>query len=334
MNAPSPAAHPLASFGIDMLARGAARLRGDRPAIMEAGAGATEAAVSYRELDALVLAFSAQIAEAGLEPGHRILIVGAPRAAVLIAILGALGAGLEPVMAPVHTTSATLAFLAQTTAARAIVGPTAFAGLDGEKQLLETAACARDIRMVGALGPMAMDGATDLSPQALRSAYAPAPRAPRAGEPPRIGIVLRPQDGLPRATFLPQATVVAQALDVVSHLRLTADRPIVSTLSLASVGGLLAGPVAALLAGAPLALFAPFDAAGLSAVLERAGPCHLLAPEAVGQDLVNAGLTEGLESLALTCAAGSTAAPALQGSGCPVALIRIEDGGGLQVVRA
>ncbi|MCC2108943.1 MAG: AMP-binding protein, partial [Hyphomicrobiales bacterium] len=109
--------HPLAAFGLDTVARGAARLRSERIAISEGGPGAAVDPVTYGEFDRLALAFSAHARACGLLPGERVLIVGAARISVAVAILGAIGAGLEPVIAPAHLTPAALAFLAQSTGA-------------------------------------------------------------------------------------------------------------------------------------------------------------------------------------------------------------------------
>lgn len=306
-DAPAAITHPLAAFGLDMLARGAARLRGERIALAEAGEGA-QAPVTYRDLDRLTLAFSAHAAECGLKPGERILVVGAARIGVATAILGALGARLEPVIAPAHLTPGALAFLAQSCGATAVVGPTRYGAFDAESAMMEIAASAPDIRILGSLGPGVCDGAVDFSPAGLAETIDVAPHGPSRGAPPRIGLVLQPDQKTPRATFLTQSDIVAQALDFASRLRLTAEQPILSTLSPASLAGLVAGPVAALLAGAPLTWFGPFEAKGFVALVDDLAPCHLVAPEAIASDLDRARILtkEQIESLALARAADAT----------------------------
>lgn len=328
MNAPFPeqTTHPLSAFGLDMLARGAARLRGDRVALSEAGPGATASELTYRDLDHLVAAFAARAAECGLRPGDRVVIVGAARAAVVAAILGALSAGVEPVVAPAHLTAGALAFLAQGTGAAGIFAPTLFGGLDMEPLLLEAAAAAPGVRIVGSLGPGVADGAIDFSPRGVGGTEA-ASRVMRRDAPPRIGLVLRPEQKAPRATFIAQSALVAQGLDVVSALGLAADRPLVSTLSPASLAGLIAGPVAALLAGAPLVVFGPFDAAGLALLIDRSGPACLVAPAAAAGELIESGVCAGLDCLALAGAAGAWrgAAP------CPAYWLESDGDGRLSV---
>lgn len=323
------ASHPLAAFGLDMLARGAARLRGDRPAISEAGPAAAASALTYRDLDRLVVAFAARAIECGLKAGDRVVVLGATRIGAIVAILGSLAAGLEPVIAPAHFSAGALAFLAQSTGATAVFGPTLFGGLDAEQLLLEAAALAPDIRVVGSLGPGVGDGMIDFSQQGLGGGGGSPARVHRE-EAPRIGLALRADQRAPRAAFLTQSAIVAQALDIVAAARMTADRTIVSTLSPASPAGLIAGPVAALLAGAPLVLFGPFDAAGLTLLVDRSAPCHLIAPEAVGESLVRSGFCGSLASLALARPVGVSATFSARHT-CPLLVLQPDVDGRLAV---
>ena len=89
--------HPLAAFG-PRHAGGAARLRGDRAAIAEAGEGASNTALDYRQLDRVIAAFASRAANA-VRPGDRVMIVGAQRTGVVAAVFGALAAGVELVVA-------------------------------------------------------------------------------------------------------------------------------------------------------------------------------------------------------------------------------------------
>jgi hypothetical protein len=324
--------HPLAAFGLDTVARGAARLRADRVAILEAGPGASSTPTTYGEFDRLTLAFSAHARACGLIPGERVLIVGATRIGVAVAILGAIGAGLEPVIAPAHLSPATLAFLAQSTGAAAIVGPTRFGAFDAEKAMLEIAATAPGVRLVGSLGPGECDGAVDFSPAGLCDPVDANAFGAKPATPPRIGLVLAPEQKAPRVVFVSQSEIVAIALNFASRLRLNAERPILSTLSPASLAGLATGPVAALLVGAPLNWFGPFEAQSFVAALEAAGPCHLIAPEAIAADLAAAGLIAPgrLESLSLSTRDGEAPPPAI-GAACPVALLA-SDGEGRMTI--
>jgi len=321
-------AHPLASFGLDMLARGAARLRADRPAFAEAGHGpADQVALTWRELDRRAIAFGARVSECGLSPGDRVVVAGAPRVSTLIAVLGAIGAGFEPVIAPVQTSADALAFLAQSTGAAAIVGLSSFAGLDIASSIFDAAAAAHVVRLVGSLGPDVPDGATDFSLQSLAGDDEPA-RIAGPKTPPRLGFVLAPDQRTPLVTFVTQSDLIAQALDLVALIGATAERPIVSTLSPASVAGFLAGPAVALLAGAPLVLFAPFDGHAFMDLVDRRSPCHLVAPALIADDLSREGVADRLDSLTLAAPVGASLSLAAQLS-CPVVRLDTDERGGV-----
>ncbi|MFV0281780.1 MAG: hypothetical protein ACK5JM_13605 [Rhodoblastus sp.] len=314
--------HPLAAFGLDTVARGAARLRAERVAMLEAGEDCVATPVAYGEFDRLTLAFRAQARACGLVAGERVLIVGAQRIGVAAAILGAIGAGLEPVIAPMHPSPAALAFLAQSTGAAAVIGPTRFGAYDAAHVMLEIAAAAPGVRLLCSLGPDACDGAVDFSPAALRDTGEEIMPANRGAAPPRIGFALDMQSNTPRTIFVAQSEVVAIALDFASRLRLNAERPIFSTLSPASLTGLACGPVAALLIGAPLIWFGPFSARHFVDMLDKAGACHLVAPLDIAADLAEAGLFAPgrLESLSLSTREKSVQAQEL-GATCPLALL-------------
>jgi hypothetical protein len=86
---------------------------------------------------------------------------------------------------------------------------------------------------------------------------------------------------------------------------------IVSTIAPASFAGLVAGPFAALLSGAPLHLHGPFHSAEFLAELDAAAPVHLVAPRAMAADLDVAGLLtpRTLASLMLLDRSGETDPP-------------------------
>lgn len=284
--------HPLGAYGLDMLARGAARLRGGRLAVAEHGAGAVAASLLYRDLDALALGFAARARECGLAPGARALIVGANRVGVVVALVGALAAGLEPALAPAHVEAPALSALARETGAASLFGALDYGEADWEGVLFEAAASAPEVRVVGALSAGAGDMA-DFSPAALAGAHFQASYAQR---PPRIGLARL--DGEPRVDYFQQSALVAEALGLIAQLALSSETPIVATLSPASRGGLVAGTVAALLSGAPLHLFGPFEGARLMATLEALEGACLVAPAEALDDFADAGALDRIACLA------------------------------------
>ena len=92
-----------------------------------------------------------------------------------------------------------------------------------------------------------------------------------------------------------------EALELISRARIGAAAPIVSTVSPSSPEGFIAGPTAALAAGASLYFHGPFDSAGFLALLDRLGPSHLIVPAALAADLQAAGVLTPSRLASLIC---------------------------------
>ncbi|HEY8579607.1 MAG TPA: hypothetical protein VIL72_06950, partial [Beijerinckiaceae bacterium] len=87
-----------------------------------------------------------------------------------------------------------------------------------------------------------------------------------------------------------QRALVAAALDLVSRARIGMRTPIVTTIAPARIAGLVAGPIAGLMAGAPVALHGPFSGRAFAALLEDLAGAHLVVPGALLPALAAAGL--------------------------------------------
>jgi acyl-CoA synthetase (AMP-forming)/AMP-acid ligase II len=276
--------HPIAAFSLDALTAGAAKLRPNRLALTEAGPGGPTRALTYREFDAQVRAVAQHLADLGLAPGERILIIAGARAACIVATIAALAAGIEPLLVPVGVDGTELGAIANSAGCVAIAGPTSYGPLSLEEALFEAAANSETVRCVATLGPGATDGAIDLAPERLALDSAKSPRVAEIR--PRIGTLSLRREPV----FHEQSVLLAAALDLVGTAEIAAGSQIFSTLSPASFAGLVTGPVASLLSGAPLTLFGPFDAAGFLALLDRIGANHCVFPAAILPDLERAGL--------------------------------------------
>jgi hypothetical protein len=97
-----------------------------------------------------------------------------------------------------------------------------------------------------------------------------------------------------------QRTLVAAALDFISRAQIGTRLPLVTTIFPSSFAGLVAGPVAALAAGAPLILHAPFEGRALIETLDALQPAHLIAPAMIADELKEAGLVDGAHLASLT----------------------------------
>ena len=120
--------------------------------------------------------------------------------------------------------------------------------------------------------------------------------------------------------FLSQGALLGYGLDVVRRTRRGNTAPIVSLVSPGSFGGLIAGPLAALLSGATLHFLSPFRAASFLRLLNEIGPARLVAPSAILPDLSQAGLLNN--GALLSCTTLSTAETASRATisegACPI----------------
>jgi hypothetical protein len=284
-----PTLDQLASFDLDSLVSGAVRLRADRAAL--ADSTSESASLTFAELDRRVSALAAFWTDIGLKPGERVLIAGGASASSVVALVATMRAGLDAAMAPLHLSGEEMVDFARDCEAVALAADAAYGELFPAEEMLSVAAQAARVRLVCSLGGGSVDGAVDADPAKLSTA-AQHRRAARQSE---SQILTRAPSG--EVLVHRQRTLVAAALDLVTRARIGMRLPIVATLAPSTFAGLVAGPVAALLAGAPLLLHGPFSAAGFSALLRSAGPVHLVAPLALLPALRTASLL-GAEALA------------------------------------
>lgn len=311
-------AHPLTMFGLDALVAGAARPRPEALALQDHGAEA-HGEIAYAEIVTQAGALLSRL-RAAFAPGERVLLLGAPHSRTLIALTAVIAAGLEPVLAPLHETAATLAAAARAADAVGVLSPARFAGLELEDTLLSVAAQTPSVRVLATLGGGTLDGAADFSngaPPGDGASGAALDDGWASGERAMVG-ALGP-GGAP--VFASQGALLGHALDLVRATRAGGASPVLALVSPASLGGLVAGPLAALLAGAPLHFIAPFDGAGFLACLDAIGPARLVAPAAILPDLARGGLlTNGALLSVAALARGDAHADAFERprQSCPI----------------
>ncbi|OYV32598.1 MAG: hypothetical protein B7Z80_26425 [Rhodospirillales bacterium 20-64-7] len=260
---------PISSFTLDSLLAGAARLRGDREAVSDRRERTT-----FADLDRRADSLAAAWADLGLRQGETLLLIAGATARAVAAIVAAQRAGLRLALAPAHLAADALAPLAIACGAAAIVADGAYGDISPMEEAFVAAARAPRVRLLMTLDGVAVDGAVRLD------ADAPAPAGPRARPERAAALVTFDRAGC--AVQHEQRTLVAAGLDLLARGRIGMRLPILTTLAPASFAGIVAGPLGSLLAGAPLRLHAPFEAAGfLAAVAEEGGPPHLVVPAAL-----------------------------------------------------
>jgi hypothetical protein len=326
-------AHPLTQFGFDALVAGAARPRPGALAFCDhLDGGAAE--ISYADLYQRAGAFLARLRSFALPRGDRALICCPPGAQSFVAVTAAVAAGLDPILAPLPLpmTRRAVAAAARAQQISAIFSPVSFCGIDFEEPLLSLAAETPSIRIIGALSGR-LDGAVDLSAATLETPLSPRSRLSEEWsleERPLVGAM----NDVGAVHYLSQSALLASALEFVRLIRGQGDAPVISLNAPSSLAALIAGPLAALLAGAPLHFIAPFEAGRFLALLDALGPARLVAPAALLPDLAASGLlSSGAVISVAALAPGGARPPGIEHAlACPI--IEMGADGGAKISRA
>ena len=270
---PPSAAHssdPLSGLGVGALLDGAARLRPLRPAMAD-----RTGEISYADADLRVSRLASQIA--GLQPpgGGPLLLAGGASVTTILLVFAALRAGLDIALAPAYLDPLEFQAFARDMAPELLVADSAALDMIGENGVLSLAADMPSIRLVCATAPI--DGGVWLD--AERQVESGTPRPARAA---RL-FFPTPEGAAQRCS---EADLLSAALDVATSANIGGGEHIVSTLSPASIAGLVAGPLAALLSGASITLQSPFEASPFRAEIAARAPCHIVVPAALERPLV------------------------------------------------
>ncbi|WP_162009801.1 AMP-binding protein [Methylocystis heyeri] len=324
--------HPLTMFGIDALVFGSARLRPEKTALCDHGENGEET-MAFSDLEKTARAFAARLGAFGLAPGARILLCCPAHGHSLAAITGIVAAGCEPVLAPALFSPNALAKAARTVAAEALIAPAQTGEHHISEILLNIAARAPGLRLLGSLSPEPAEGLVDFSPAGLLAAAvrpaSPAPERWTLGD--RLGSIDR--DGA--AAFVKQSALLGHGFDLVRETRHGGGAaPIVSLASPGTFAGLVAGPLAALLSGAELHFMAPFGAGAFLSLLRRVGPVRLVAPAAALPDLAQSGLLQNGALLSCAVVGSLEEGMPVQApeDSCPI--LAISDAGGALTISA
>ncbi len=231
----------LTPYSLDTLVTGAARLRPDGLAFAD-----RLGPWPFGIVAAQVSALARILADCGLQPGERILIVGGAEVSVVTAAIAALRGGFVPALAPIDLDAAALAAYGQAIDAAAIAGPTSYGDFASFETCLAAAAAMPSVRLVATLGPTEIDGAVDLSLGAMLKYAAQHPdfgleRGKPLPEPPPVITYDRNRA---RPVHHRQAALIAAGLDFVARARIGRVTPILSTLAPVSAAGFIAGPCA------------------------------------------------------------------------------------------
>ncbi len=312
-------AHPLTNFGFDTLVAGAARPRPGALACRDEVGGIAEV-LTFADLCQRVGACLEQLRGLGFAPGERAILCCPPSAHGFVVLTAALAARIDPVLAPLpsQATRATVAAAAKRVSATAIFAPAQYCGMDFGRALIDIAARTPSIRVIGTLGG-ALEGALDISPRALAAQRGERSRLTESwngNQSARVGAL----DERGEVHFVSQGTLVGAALDLVRATRQQEQGPILSLLAPNTPGALVAGPLAALISGAPLHFLAPFASGRFREMLAELGPVRLVAPASALTHLGRAGLLHNGAFVGVVAVTAEPVDPI--DAACPVAMLR------------
>lgn len=311
----------LLGFDIVSLARSAAQLRVKQPAFIQTGAGRVSGAdgepsqpMTFEAFQKLVSLYAGAFANAGVQPGERILVAGCTSVQSIAAIIATLSIGADAALAGMHLDSSEIAAFAMITGASAIVTDAGEDDTATAALVLGAAAQADCVRLVVSLADDPADGTVSVSAAAGGGSQPPAHIEGGC-------IITRNSTGMPVTHS--QQTLIVAGLDFLARTRLSAGAPIVTTIIPASFAGLVCGPLAGLLLGSLTNLHAPFDSAVLVRTIEASKPVQMVAPAALATQIAASGFCDADHLSALVLLNRYEAAPpALDAPALPPLAVR------------
>jgi len=302
---------PFAHFGLDTLLSGAARLRPDTVALVDRDETLTYAAFASR-----ATALGHLFAEHGLKHGERVILSGGASGALIVALIAAIRAGLEPALAPIDLTPEDLSAYARAINAVALICKTGYGEFSpADDHYFMAAAAADSVRLVATLGPGEIDGAVDLGIDAIKrhsaSAFYTGLERGKLSNTAAARIFTLHKGAALTPIMHRQSTLIAAGFDFVARAKIGRDTPILTTFPPVRFATLTAGPIATLLSGAALHIDGPFESGAFLKACDHAGRAHLIAPAVFGPDFVQSGITKGLASLTLLSNMRPDAPPAM-----------------------
>ena len=286
MNALPKDMQALSGFDLETLTLGAARLRPDHLALHDL-LPESEQTFTFADLNLHVDSLAWQWSMLGLPTGARILISMRSSSLSIMGMLGALRAGLDVVLAPIHINAGALAALARKSGALALASEPMHDRLNLTETLFAAAALASDVKLVCSLGAELIDDAVCLDPWLARE---------EAGGPLPSFWMKRPQiltqDRTGEIHAHEQAHLIAAALDLARCGKIASGQSLLSCLIPSSFAGVVAGPIVSLLTGAPLMLMPSFSTDVFALAFDMGERFHLIAPAASTSMMMEAGILD------------------------------------------
>lgn len=322
----------LDGIGLDALVAVAVRVRPSHlflrePARRALWAGLEAEPLSYAQVDQRARRLAALLRLSRLAERSHALILAPQGSEQLIAMLGALRAGLRPMLLPLCASAAELQGWFDTAGPSVAIGTTRCGELEPALMLRDAAARSFNARLVCAFGPGVPDGVVPLDQVIIGTSQLPDVPSSDA----LLGleaVTALASDG--RREAVSESDIVGGSVDIARVARLSQDARVLSMMTSPSFAALAAGPYLALLSGAEYLPLGLFSLSALWAGLSDGRATCLVAPASIEQPLRAAGII-GHESIAsvvlLHRGRPGALTPAGDGPARLVDVISPEDGG-------
>jgi hypothetical protein len=282
----------LDGIGLDALVAVAVRTRPDQlflrePARRAQWAGSAGQDLTFSQLDQRATRLAGLLSLSRLPERSHALILAPMGSDLLLAMIGALRAGLRPVLLPLSATADELRRWLDVAGPSVVVTSTRCGDLEPARMMRDAAARSFNARLVCAFGPDVPDGAVPLDHVLGGTGQTPQP--PTVTSPAGIMTIgIETAQGARLA--LTESDLLASAVDIAKGMRLSEEARVLSLMTSPGVCALASGPYLALLTGAEYLPLGLFSLSALWAGLSDGRPTCLVAPAGVEVALRAAGI--------------------------------------------
>lgn len=263
------------------------------PARREMWAGTDGQNLSYTELDQGSRRLAALLLLSRLPERSQALIFAPTGSEQLIAILGALRAGMKPFLMPLSASSASLQGWFDSAGPSVAIGTSRCGDLEPALVLRDAAARSFNARLVCAFGLTPPDGVVPLDN--VISSLTPLPTLSMVTSPADI-LTISAETSHGIRQVMKETEIVAATVEIARLLRLSEVQRVLSLMMSPSLCALASGPYLAMLTGAEYLPLGRFSLSALWAGLSDGKQTTLVAPASIEQALRASGIV-GHESI-------------------------------------
>ncbi|MCO4054583.1 MAG: AMP-binding protein [Bosea sp.] len=282
----------LEGIGLDSLVAMAVRRRpGDiflrEPLRRSQWAGSDGQNLSFAEIDQRATRLAGLLSLSRLPERSQALILAPMGSDMLLAMIGALRAGLRPMLLPLSARTDQLRHWLDVAGPSVALASTRCGDIEPARMMRDAAARSFNPRLVCAFGPDAPDGVVPLDHVLGGAGETPPP--PTVTSPPGIMTIgIETAEGA--RLVLTESDLLAAAMEIAKETRLSQEGRVLSLMTSPGLCALAAGPYLALLTGAEYMPLGLFSLSALWAGLSDGRPTCLIAPGGVEAALRSAGI--------------------------------------------